>query len=89
MPNEIPLSRRQWLKDRDHDRLAAQVDGLKAENERLRTELEACAENLELQLSRHSMPCESASPKADADSFGGYRALADARAALEGKEVPA
>ena len=57
-----------------------------AENARLRAALEACAEGLELQLAGRSMPCESASPKSDTDSFGGTRALMEARAALAGKE---
>ena len=57
MPNEIPITRDQWLNDRTRDRLTAQVEKysiragedsaelakLRAENERLRAALEPFA----------------------------------------------
>lgn len=38
MPNQIPITSDQWLKDRQRDRLAAQVDGCNEDLERLRSE---------------------------------------------------
>lgn len=75
------MSDENWIVDVQHE-----LTRLRAENARLRAALEQCAECLELHMARASMPCESAHSRADADSQGWYRALANARAALAGKE---
>ncbi len=57
-----------------------------SENSRLREALESCAESPEAIMGANDMVCEPSSNRADAESFGGFSRLRDARAALAGEE---
>lgn len=90
---EMPARGTYWRSKFQEERERVQqknktIAALRAENKRLREALEQCGEWIELELARNSAPCESASPKSDGSSRGGFRILQEARGALAGEEQP-